>query len=253
MIDKLQAFGLSDKESKVYFASLELGKATADQIAKQAGVIRSTSYTQIESLMKQGLMSTFEEGKKTYFVPESPENLTRILERQSAEIELKKKEIGAHLPGLLDLFGSAGERPAVRFFEGKEGLITMRADILTMKGKELCVTLDYDDFCRVFSDEKERNAFTKARQKKGIKTRMLYTTNSQDEQNEFSPEESRRVSEEDFPIEFVTYVYDSKVVISSFKEDALWGIVIEGEAVAKSMKSMFEIAWAYTELKAKLK
>ncbi len=247
MIDKLLAFGLSEKEAKVYLASLELGKATAEKLAAQAGIVRSTSYTQIESLMKQGLMSTFDEGKKTYFVPESPENLERILEKQKTEIERKQSEITTQLPQLMELFGSAGERPAVRFFDGKEGLLSMRADILKMKGKELCVTLDYDEFCRVFDSETERNEYTKKRQKKGIKLRMLYTV-AADDFDQFSPEESRRISRSEFPVDFYTSVYDDKVAIASLKPDALWGIVIQGEAVAKSMKSMFEIAWAYTEL-----
>ncbi len=251
MIDKLQDFGLSEKEAKVYLASLELGKATADQLAKHAGIVRSTSYTQIESLMKQGLMSTFDEGKKTYFVPESPEHLTRIIEKQKADLDVKSQNITTQLPDLLSLYAGAGERPAVRFFEGKEGLVTIRADILKMKGKELCVTTSYDEFVRVFDDEKERNEFTKKRQKLGIHHRMLYTIEGDDEHNEFSPEDYRRISKDEFPIDFCTYIYDNKVAISSLKEDALWGIVIEGKAVARSMRSMFDIAWAYTELRRK--
>ena len=48
LIEKLEEFGLSEKEAKVYMASLEIGEATADQIAKHSGVNRSTTYVQIQ-------------------------------------------------------------------------------------------------------------------------------------------------------------------------------------------------------------
>ena len=51
---------------------------TAEKLAKHAKVNRSTTYVQLESLMKVGLMSTHEEGKKTMFAPESPELLKRL-------------------------------------------------------------------------------------------------------------------------------------------------------------------------------
>ena len=70
MLKELQDLGLSEKEARVY-----LGQTTADKLAKHAKVNRSTTYVQLESLMKVGLMSTHEERKKTVFAPESPELL----------------------------------------------------------------------------------------------------------------------------------------------------------------------------------
>ena len=54
MLKELQDMGLSEKEAKIYLASLEIGRATADQLAKQAKIVRSTTYVQLESLMKKG-------------------------------------------------------------------------------------------------------------------------------------------------------------------------------------------------------
>jgi len=54
LIQELQKLGLSDKESKVYLASLELGPAPIAAIAKQASVNRPTTYVIIESLIKKG-------------------------------------------------------------------------------------------------------------------------------------------------------------------------------------------------------
>src|SRR3989344_453122 len=119
MIRELQDLGLAEKEAKVYLAALEIGRATADQLAKQAKIVRPTAYVQIKSLMEKGLMSTYEEGKKTYFAPESPEALRRVLDKQKESIRTQEDELKRLLPELSRLFEGAGERPVVRFFEGK--------------------------------------------------------------------------------------------------------------------------------------
>src|SRR3990167_4868713 len=93
MLKELQDIGLSEKESRVYLAALELGRATADQLAKQAKIKRPTTYVQLESLMKMGLMSTYEEDKKAYFAPESPELLRRLLHKQKENIESKERDL----------------------------------------------------------------------------------------------------------------------------------------------------------------
>ena len=63
MIDELKnglkELGFSEKESEVYLAMLELGPAAVQDIAKKAGVNRSTTYVMIESLKRRGLISTY--------------------------------------------------------------------------------------------------------------------------------------------------------------------------------------------------
>src|SRR4051812_35603168 len=109
MLKELQDLGLSEKEARVYLAALEIGQATADQLAKQANIKRPTTYVQLESLMKMGLMSTYEEGKKTYFTPESPDTLKKIFESKKREFEAREQDLTAILPELVRKFEGAGE------------------------------------------------------------------------------------------------------------------------------------------------
>ena len=81
--------GLSDKESKVYLASLELGPSTAQIISNKSNVNRATTYVVIESLMKMGLMSTYDEGKKTFFIASPPEQLMKYLKNRENEVTEK--------------------------------------------------------------------------------------------------------------------------------------------------------------------
>src|SRR3989338_8570172 len=112
-LDKnLISLGLSQKEASVYIASLELGPATAQNIAKKAAVNRPTTYVMIESLTKRGLMSSFEKGKKRFFSAESPERLQNIFHVQRREIEEREHELHSILPELRAL-SSGAEKPRV--------------------------------------------------------------------------------------------------------------------------------------------
>ena len=239
-IEKLQEFGLSEKEAKVYFSSLELGSASVDQLSKQAGVNRSTTYVQIEQLMQAGLMSTHTVGKKTLYSPESPDNLKRLFERQQEEIRQKSTALEGFLPDLARLYDSAGERPVVRFFEGKEGLITMRSEVLKMKGKQFYAATAHDYMKSVLTQE-ERNEFSEQRAAKKIGGKVLYTI-SGDDIAVVPPLQMQRITEEEYPFESDIYIYDNKVALASLKGTVV-GVIIESQAIANSMRTIFDLAW----------
>src|SRR3989344_6740207 len=125
MLKQLTSLGLSDNEAKVYMAMLE--------ISAKAGVNRPTTYVQIESLKKMGLVSSQVKGKKQLFIAESPDQLEFVIEREIKTIEDKKAELARMMPELSGLFNVSGDKPQVRFFEGKEGLIKMQDEMLRSK------------------------------------------------------------------------------------------------------------------------
>lgn len=246
MLQELQDFGLSEKEARVYLAGLELGKATADELAKQAKVNRSTTYVQIESLAKKGLMSSYDEGKKTYFAPESPEYLKRLFEKQAGDLASKQKELEKLLPNLSKMFETAGERPRVRFFEGKEGLITMREEFLKTKEKEIIVVYSFDALSGVFNAE-ERKEYVEKRKKMKIKIKALYTKiegKIEVEKTEFT--ESRKIPENIFPINADIVIYGDRMAVMGLKEK-LMGVIIESADMANSFRSIFNLAWEGAE------
>ena len=174
MIKQLQHLGLSDKEASVYMASLELGSDTVQEIAKRAEVKRANTYAVVEKLMSKGLMSSVEKGKKTLYQVEDPKQLLRLLQEQEEDIKKKEQEFKKHLPELETLFDIAEEKPKVRYFEGKEGLIAIREDYFKAKNKEVFSFYAADEEKKVFSVEELKKA-SKERKKKKIKIKLLYT------------------------------------------------------------------------------
>jgi len=137
MLSQLKNLGLAEKEAKVYLSALELGTASVQNIARSAGVNRATTYVMIESLIKKGLISSFEQGKKRYFAATHPSQLLRTVREN--QIALKQAEENLEkelLPELLSIHNIAGDQPKVRFFEGKEGLKAMCSNLLRTKSKK---------------------------------------------------------------------------------------------------------------------
>src|ERR1035437_1752533 len=101
MLEKyLQEIGLTDKESTVYLALLQVDSASVLDLAKKTKINRSTTYVVLESLKKKGLVSETSVGKKTHYQAESPERLKTYVERQKVVFEERSKRLDDIIPEL---------------------------------------------------------------------------------------------------------------------------------------------------------
>lgn len=242
----LQQLGLSEKEAKVYLAVLELGPATAMQIAQRAELNRPTAYVQIERLMELGLMSSHEKGKKTFYAAEPPERLQELLSVKESEIADERKRLAEILPELQTLFDTAEERPKVRFYERKAGIMAMADDIFRTKNKIILTLNPINLFEKTFSPE-ERKEFEQIRQKRNIRAKSLYTR----EEGAFTTPppptfEDRFLPSEKFPLKAGIDIYDNKVAAYTLK-GKLIGVIVESQEISDTLRSFFELAWEAAE------
>jgi sugar-specific transcriptional regulator TrmB len=237
----LETFGLSEKEANIYLAALEIGRATADQLSKHTKIARPTTYLQIKSLMEMGLMSTYEEGKKTYFAPEAPTALMRVLENRKEEIRTSENLLTSLLPILTQQFEGAGERPIVRFFPGKEGVTTLRNMALAVKSKKHSFIYSYEGLSGLYTYE-ERKAYTEARISKGISVRSIVSTSEIDMVSGFPMTEILPVPANMLPIQTDILIWDDKLSIVLYKGTP-FGALIESKEVAASFLATFDLLW----------
>ncbi len=250
MLQELQDLGLSEKEARVYLAALELGPTTAEKLSVHAKVNRSTTYVQLESLMKEGLISTYEEGKKTYFAPESPELLKRLLAKQKDAISSKERDLTSFLPELLRQYEGAGERPVVRFFPGKEGITAVREEVLTTKDEELLVIFSSDKMSQLYTVE-QLFAYSARRTSLGIHSKALYT-NKNYFSKDFNQPGVDKLTEHRFvpnlPLSIDIRIFDDKTAIFSL-EGNIFAMIIESKQIASSMKLIFNFLWEQAKKK----
>lgn len=241
---ELVKLGLSEKEAKVYLASLEIGKAVVQDISKKAKVNRATTYVVIESLTKKGLFSSYQEGKKQYFSAEHPEKLSILFRDQVLAIQRKQEDLEKLLPSLLALKTNDKEKPTVRYFEGKDGLWAMGEEFFLVDHKEEARMIYSVDLLKKVFSEEERMAMRSKRQNYKIRVKSIIN----DKTGTFSSPNATNftISSDEYPITSDIAMFGDKIRIATQK-GKLVGMIIENQEIADTLKVLFDLACKYLD------
>ena len=246
-LSALKSIGLTDNETKIYLALLQVGLSTAYDLSKKTGIYRVHVYDKLEQLMDKGLVTHIYKGAKKYFQATPPEKIRHYIEEKRKKLDLQAQEIENILPELEALSKLPKEDTHVELFKGPEGLKYFLKNIISVlkdaKNKEILITgIDdqrYSETLPVFMPQyfrdlrkyeiRERVITVK---KKGIfrfdKSIAPATTYRFLNEKQFNPTN--------------TFVYESKVVIVS------WGtpvtaILIQNNEIAETYRNHFEYLW----------
>ncbi len=232
--------GLTEKESKVYLASLKLGKSAVQKIATTSKVNRATTYVIIENLMEKGLMSSYTEGKKQFFIAESPEKLSLLFREQQMEIQKKQEYLDKILPELKSLKQEDNEGPVVRYYKGKEGIIKMLQEFSEIKKEETVILAYSVDSTNAFFSKEETKKWIEKRKNQKQKTKAIYTFKD-GEIPVFKNNKVKKVPLNKYPITSDIAVYNNKIRMASLNNKI--GLIIEDKEMAQTMKAILALAW----------
>ncbi|MBI5369925.1 hypothetical protein HZA85_01905 [Candidatus Uhrbacteria bacterium] len=125
----LRAFGLDEKDVKVYLAGLELGPSSVLELSRRTQLARTTLYPILERLERQGVFRVGLEKKTTLYIAEPPAVLQRLLdEREGA--------FAKAFPLLEGLRATADDAPGVTIYEGSDGFKRLWKQLLRSGVKE---------------------------------------------------------------------------------------------------------------------
>lgn len=110
-IEPLIALGLERIEVLVYLSSVELGKATLSEIARNAGVERTAIYYHVDRLISKKLLLSIEQGKRTFYQPADPSVFESILAG-------KKQELGSILPKIDEQYNRVTSQTITEYYRG---------------------------------------------------------------------------------------------------------------------------------------
>lgn len=235
--------GLSEKEAAVYVASLELGPSVVQDISHKSKVNRATTYVMIESLTTRGLMSTYVKGKRRYYAAETPERLKSILRLQKKEIEEKENELDSILPMLMALYNVEGAKPQIRYFEGLEGMASVREFSEKLEG-DIQQIIPYDQVRQMkeFVDEQPMH-FRKLAERKIAYQALLVMENPDFSLVPPLPNgEVRIIPASKFPIHAEITVQGNHILLFSHKS-AILSVVIVSKEIAGAVRALFELGW----------
>ncbi|MBS3145083.1 hypothetical protein J4208_05880 [Candidatus Woesearchaeota archaeon] len=236
--EALLGVGLTEKESEVYLALIELGSSSAGQIIQKTGLHRAVVYDLLERLIEKGLVGHVIKGRKKYFESTNPKKLLDIVKE-------KEMKIRGILPSLLEL-SQFKESLDVKIYKGKEGIKTVFEDILREKpGEWLSLGSGGETFHLLPAFLTE---FHKNRVKEKIKGRGLLINNSSaikrgEILSKMSLTEIRYLPKT-IVTPTVINIYNTRVALYAVTKDKIpFIILIENEQLAHSFKEYFESLW----------
>lgn len=243
-VQLLEDAGLTHTQARTYKALIQNGPCTAPRIAPQVDESRSNTYKVLDKLCALGLASKERQGKKSYYIAASPSALETLAQQRAARVDSQQRKLKAALPDLLQFFFAHSEQPSIRFFQGKEGIQHIFADML-QTGQDIYLLRSPEDVN--FYDEAFFAGFRKRRALLGITTYAL-TPNVpsavHDPQLDFKNKFIRTwLLPEAYTASVEWDIYGSKVALISYGKEAM-GIIIESAQIAESMRQMFRLAQA---------
>ena len=120
----LKEIGLSDYETKIYLALLELGESTTGEILKKADLTSGKIYEILASLQKKGLVSMVVKNNIKQFSPADPERVLDHLEEKKQNIQKQEKNLQILLPEINEKIKKAKSPVKIEVFTGMKGLKT---------------------------------------------------------------------------------------------------------------------------------
>ncbi|MBD3284441.1 hypothetical protein GF395_03325 [Candidatus Uhrbacteria bacterium] len=232
----LRSLGLVESEIKTYLTSLQKGALSVLELSKQTGLSRQATYVAIDSLTDRGLMTTTQQGKKTLYTAEHPENLLAYAKRRESEIKDQIQELNRSVKELALQMG--GERPVVRMYEGREGIHAIMEDTLLEKPKEICEITDLNAMSTVITEQERKPLRESAIQ---LKTQVdgLYTDVPPTPPRKFNARYLLPADCHGFKSHI--QVYNDKVTFVTF-EGKMQAVMIEHGAIANAMRVLFKLA-----------
>lgn len=234
----LKELGLSSNEVKVYLASLSLGSSPANSIAKQASLLRTSTYEILKSLADKGIVSHVMRGRVKHFEATSPDRLLQLLEE-------RKERFQQVLPKLMKMRHSIIEKPSVELYEGKNGLKTILEDVLRNAEYKYFVIGNNTRFRSLLPDY-FRRSFLQRRLNSNIVCERIAEESKETNELQKVEMEEKRVTKKMPGLEKANaeiFVYGNRIAIFTLVHNYPMGIVVKEKNIADLFRIIFNDLW----------
>ncbi|MEK6848024.1 MAG: helix-turn-helix domain-containing protein [Nanoarchaeota archaeon] len=219
--------GLTENESRVYLALLDLGPSLAGVISRKTGLHRRTVYDTTDMLAKKGLVGYILKNNRRLFQASNPERILEIIKE-------KEDILSPIINNLKEKYSKTREKEETNFYKGKEGLKTVFED-----------QLNYKEILILGASPKAYEVlkfyfkwYDKARKQKKIKSRII----AQSRDVKKIPLAEIRYLPEKYSNPVAVNIYGDKTAIILWAEKPI-AIVIKDKAVSEGYKQYFELMW----------
>jgi sugar-specific transcriptional regulator TrmB len=233
----LQNIGLSENESKAYWALMNTIEASVSELAKRTQINRSLMYIILEELIQKGLASYTIKNNKRHYRATDPKNIL-------IQIQEKEKIAKQLLPVLSKLHTPKSKKPIVEIFEGKEGIVSLFNDILNHETEWLAFNIP-GKMPKIIKIRAEK--FEAQRVKQKIPFRAIFA------KKEPGPDGFARLTKlkytqvrfltDEYESMATTWIYSDRTVMVFWHPELLLAIRIIDSTFANSYRKNFEVMW----------
>ncbi len=240
----LEYLGLSEKEAKVYFELLKHDRVQPIWLARMLSIKQPTIYVILEALVKKRLVSEVQVGKRIFYAAESPDTLRVLVEKEKSEVEARLKRAENIIAELKAVDKDSGEKPIVRFYEGKEAMKQSIEEYVA--AEEYSEGMDYGiysyDLLPLIFEPKFLAEIEKKRIKNNIRFRAIYSGAGKVIERESKLQELIKIDQDRFPIECDIGIFKDEVRFHTIvsKGNSPSGIVIKNKEIATTLKSIID-------------
>jgi len=233
----LKEYGLSEKEAKVYLATLMLGTSKVNEIASKSNILRETTYAILKQLKEKGLVGYLIKSGIKYFNATDPEKLIEILDE-------KRSRIKGILRELKEMMGVGIEKSKVEFYEGIEGLKTASENMIKKENKTVrgYLVVDFLKHIPFYHPgfrlrRKEKRVFLRAICEKGTFSEEFKKLDKKESR------ETRFLNKLMKGLNSGFYIYEDKCLFIKANDKEQFGIIIQDKEFAELQRRIYENLW----------
>lgn len=245
MIGKtLKELGFAENTIKVYERLLELGSASARQLAENIGMPRPSIYDHLNILLDEGLIVEQGEDGKKLFTASDTTQLKQLVKNKIELLEIESKNIDQYLS---TNHGKSIE-PKIRHFKGREQMEKILNDLYWYENTEILSIWPMKEIIEVLGAEYLDN-FNRKRIRNNNSLRIIWPKDKVVSIDDFpflgtSKRHLRtvRIGPMNITWNMGHLIYEDKVAfISSRKE--YFGFIVQSKDFAELMRVQFELIW----------
>lgn len=238
LIDLIKQYGLNDTEAKLYKAALEIGEASVQDMARAAGVKRTSIYYMLDDLVSKGVLIALKRNKKTLYTATAPSDLLKSFRHRLQDFEKTVSVLEEHRNSLF-------RKPAIYFLEGPSGFKQVWNMIFESHPKEYRIMTEGLNFLDFIKEKYIINEIIQTKKKLGVVSKQIISDSAyarkiiakdsaENRQSKLLPLHTKLPFTEIIAPKMVAY-------ISPRFNNVIF--VVENEVFAESRRVVFDLLW----------
>jgi len=147
----LKEAGFSENSVRIYVKLLEIGYASARQLAENLNLPRPTVYDNLKLLINSGLAVEKEEANKKLFSADDVKNLQYLIRSKIEKLKKDDQIISELLPNLNAKIKAL--EPKIKFYAGVEGIKQVLKDLLWYENMETLTMWPINEMVEILSKD----------------------------------------------------------------------------------------------------